>query len=323
VTVAVLDVELDRDAHPLHGPDRTWTETNCYADLWIEVLHALGLDPVPAAACTLSAGFEGDQWTFLKFPPEDLRALYGIEVAELNVWRDVEDHVVEQLGRGCLLSVEVDAWHLPDVPVSYRSEHVKTTIVPNVADPDARTLRYFHNAGYFELTGDDYDGIFRGTDAGALAPYVELVRLDRLTRRDPADLAAVARGIVADHLARRPLDNPVEAFRKRLEADAAWLPTQPLETFHLWAFATCRQLGATAELAASLVRWLDERGSPNATSAPSPDAHFQAVADGAKSLQFSMARAARGRAVDPRPLLDDLAAHWDAALAGVATRDGR
>ena len=27
--------------------DRVWTETNCYVDLWIEVLHALGLDYRP------------------------------------------------------------------------------------------------------------------------------------------------------------------------------------------------------------------------------------------------------------------------------------
>ena len=28
--------------HRLHGPDRMWPETNCYVDLWIELLHALG-----------------------------------------------------------------------------------------------------------------------------------------------------------------------------------------------------------------------------------------------------------------------------------------
>ena len=48
-------------------------------DVWIEVLHALGLDPVAASAFTLSCDFEGDQWTFFKYPPEDLRALFGIE----------------------------------------------------------------------------------------------------------------------------------------------------------------------------------------------------------------------------------------------------
>ena len=60
--------------HPLHATERSWTETNCYVDVWIEVLHALGLDPVAASAFTLSCDFEGDQWTFFKYPPEDLRA---------------------------------------------------------------------------------------------------------------------------------------------------------------------------------------------------------------------------------------------------------
>ena len=32
-------------AHELHGPSRMWQETNCYVDLWIEVLSALGHDP--------------------------------------------------------------------------------------------------------------------------------------------------------------------------------------------------------------------------------------------------------------------------------------
>ena len=29
--------------HAIHGEDRIWAETNCYVDLWIELLHALGL----------------------------------------------------------------------------------------------------------------------------------------------------------------------------------------------------------------------------------------------------------------------------------------
>ena len=82
--------------HPLHSGERAWTETNCYVDVWIEVLAALGLDPLAGAAFPLSCDFVGDQWTFFKYPPEDLRAAYGIEVAELNVWRPVVDHVAER-----------------------------------------------------------------------------------------------------------------------------------------------------------------------------------------------------------------------------------
>jgi hypothetical protein len=35
-------------SHFSHAGERIWPETNCYLDLRIETLHALGLDPVPA-----------------------------------------------------------------------------------------------------------------------------------------------------------------------------------------------------------------------------------------------------------------------------------
>jgi hypothetical protein len=73
-------------SHFSHAGERIWPETNCYLDLWIETLHALGLDPVPAFARALSADHDGLQWTFLKRQPEDLRRLYGLEVTEEIVW---------------------------------------------------------------------------------------------------------------------------------------------------------------------------------------------------------------------------------------------
>jgi hypothetical protein len=163
--------------HPLHTDKREWSETNCYVDLWIEVLNALGLDPVAAAAFSLSSDFEGDQWAMFKYPTADLRLLFGLEVAELNVWRPLVDHVAEQLGFGRLLTVDVDAWFLPDTEgVTYRVGHQKTTIAPQMLDVEQRRLGYFHNAGYFELDGDDFDGIVRvgayEDPPSVLPPYV-------------------------------------------------------------------------------------------------------------------------------------------------------
>ncbi|MDP1329284.1 DUF1839 family protein, partial [Klebsiella pneumoniae] len=86
----------------------------CYTDLWIEVLHSLGLDPVPALACAFSSRFDGNQWTFLKLKAEDIYALYGIEVAEMNVWRAPLIHVEDNLAVGMLSTVEVDGYWLPD-----------------------------------------------------------------------------------------------------------------------------------------------------------------------------------------------------------------
>ena len=101
-------------AHKLHSDDRTWPETNCYVDLWIELLHARGLEPLAGLAFTLGLDYEGDQFTFYKFPHNDLRMLYGIEVQELNLWRPLEVHAAQQYELGRVLLVEVDAFYLPD-----------------------------------------------------------------------------------------------------------------------------------------------------------------------------------------------------------------
>jgi hypothetical protein len=323
VTAALLSLSADEfRPHSLHAVERTWTETNCYVDVWIEVLHALGLDPVAAGAFTLSTDFEGDQWTFFKFPPEDLRALFGLEISELNVWKPVIDHVIEQLLLGRLCTVEVDSWFLPDTRgVSYGIAHVKTTIVPQMVDLEGRRLGYFHNAGYFELEGDDFDGVFRlggHADPSGLPPYVELIRLDRVRRHDP-DLASRVVSLTREHLGRRPTDNPITRLGRRLALDMAWLAQQDLETFHLYSFGTCRQCGATAELASSFVDWLNRNDRPGTESAA---AAFRDLAAGAKALQFALARVVRGREVDLAAILAPMEQNWDDATATMVQHYG-
>jgi Domain of unknown function (DUF1839) len=293
---------------PLHGPDRTWVETNCYVDLWIELLHTLGLDPRAGAAFTLAIDFEGDQFSFFKFPVEDLRDLWGIEVAEINPWLPLEQHLDNHLDRGRLLTIEVDAWYLPDTAgVSYRSDHAKTTIAVQMLDRDRQRLGYFHNSGYFELSGDDYAGALRlASDPATLTPYVEVIKLDRLVRRSPDETRRIVTRQVAVHLGRRPDRHPISAFRDRFDADLAWLVAGAGRDFHPYAFATLRQLGPAAELAASLCDWLEH--SDGATG-------FRQVAATAKTMQFKLARAASGRAVDFDSLFDVLEATWTQAMA--------
>jgi len=315
-TLALLPLSADRyQTHALHAVERSWTETNCYVDVWIEVLHALGLDPLAAGAFTLSADFEGDQWSFIKFPPEDLRAVFGIEVSELNVWKPVVDHVAEQLELGRLCTVEVDSWFLPDTRgVSYQTAHVKSTVVPQMLDRADRRLGYFHNAGYYELEGDDFDGAFRlgaHGDGPDLPPYVELIRLERVRRDDPG-LVARAVGLTREHLARRPTDNPVTRMGDRLAHDLPWLADQDLETFHRYSFGTCRQCGATAELASSFVEWLN-RFDRSGTEAAAGS--LQDLAAGAKALQFALARVVRGRKVDLMELLGRMERNWADAMS--------
>jgi hypothetical protein len=73
--------------HLLHSPEPTYVETNCYADILIELLHARGDEPLAAMGCALRVDFEGDQWTFLKPPREDLERLFGLDVHEMQPYR--------------------------------------------------------------------------------------------------------------------------------------------------------------------------------------------------------------------------------------------
>jgi hypothetical protein len=300
-------------ASSLHAEDRIWIETNCYIDLWIELLHALRLDSAPALACTLSVDFEGDQWQFFKFSLEDLRVLYGLDVAEMNPWRGLEHHVDEQLTMGRLLTAEVDSWYLPDTAgVSYQIEHVKTSIAPNMIDRERQRLGYFHGAGYYELDGADYAGIF-GHDrdlSAVLPPYVELVKLDGLKRLGDAEVLDTALALIREHLARRPASNPVRRFRARLESDLEWLRSEGFETFHQYAFATLRQLGSASELTSSLCAWLAERGEPTADASR----EWCEVASLAKASQFQLARLVRGRGADVDGSLETMERCWATAM---------
>jgi hypothetical protein len=317
-------------AHPLHQGDRAFPETNCYVDVWIELLHTLDLDPVACLAFTLSTDFEGDQWTFAKPPSGDLVTLYGIDVQELDVYRSLPEQVEQQVARGRPVLVEVDAFHLPDTDgTSYRREHMKTTIAVQAIDVAGRSLGYFHNGGYHAVRDGagarDFAGLFRlaEQDPAALPPYVELVKLDRLARVPRRELAARAIWCAKRHLARRAAASPVRRFAERFEADLEGLLDGDLATFHRYAFATLRQLGACAELGAAFARWLEREG----VAAEGAAAALDTVAAGAKALLFKTARAVTARRpFDVAPTTAAMATAWDAALdaldAAVAGRRG-
>jgi hypothetical protein len=316
VSAAVAGLEPATYAsHPIHGSDRVWTETNCAIDVWVEVLHALGRDPVAGLGFVFGSDFDGSQWTFLKYPLDELRALYGVDVAELNIWRPVADHIAEQLAAGRLITVEVDAWFLPDTHgVSYRTSHDKTTIVPGMIDPAGRRLHYFHNTGYHELSGEDYDGVFAAAEA-ALPPYVELVRVDRLGERSVVDEGLVDR-LVAGHLSDRPADDPAGRLAEHLLDRLEWLPEAGPEAFHKVAFGTLRQFGAAAELGADLAERLLRRDGADTE----PVERLRRAAQSARTAQLVLARAARGRRSEPAEPLKAMADDWDSALGALAGR---
>jgi Domain of unknown function (DUF1839) len=302
--------------HALHDGSRTWTETNCYADFWIEVLHAFGFDPVAALAFTLSSDFEGDQWTMFKPPAEDLRLLYGLRMNELNVWRPLDLHVAEHLGLGHMLTIDVDAWFLPDtIGTTYHAEHQKTTVAVQRMDAARRRLGYFHNAGYHELEGDDYDGAL---SLGAyvrlevLPPYVEVVRFDRCRELEASALARVAVDLTRMHLALAPLTNPLSRMRKQVLADIPWLGTMDLATFHRYAFGSFRQCGANAGLSAAFAAWLNERDGGGLEQVVE---HFETIAMGCKALEFAVARVVRGRTTDIEGPFGHMEDAWESAMS--------
>lgn len=324
--------------HALHGADAVWLEKNCYMDLWIEVLGAQGLDPHALWPCTVALDFEGDQWTFFKPPHEELRALYGIDVQELTVWRPLAEHAIEHLWAGRPLSIEADAFWLPDTAgTDYRQNHSKTTIVLNEVDLDARRIGYFHNAGYFEARGDDVThllGLEQETsdleagadwrasraaavalDEGRLPLYAEFIRTTRRVERSTGELRMLALHHLETHLAFRPDTNPVRRFAARLADDLPLLRKYGLGYYHPWAFGTVRQLGAGFELAARGLAW--QAAAPGSTL---PDAAraFDQIARDSKTLILKLARAvASTKTVDLTPLLDGMAQAWDDGMAAL------
>jgi hypothetical protein len=301
--------------HPIHGEGRTWAETNCYVDVWIELLHAWGFDPVAALPFTLAIDFEGDQWTFFKYPHGDLDRLYGLDVQELAVWRPLVSHVEEQVARGRPVLVELDSFYLPDTAgTAYHHEHVKSTVAVVAIDAARRQMGYFHNQGYYHLDGADFAAAFRldgPPDSAALPPYVEFVKRRRAAL-SADDLVRESVHLLRTQLRRLPEANPFEGFKARFEADLPWLAAEGLDTFHRYSFATLRQFGACYELAATYLQWLQERsGNPLEV----PRAAFTRLSTDAKTLQFQLARAvARKKSLD-LSAVDGMATCWRSALA--------
>jgi len=305
--------------HCLHGDESVWPEKNCSGDLWIELLNALGCEPRALLPFTLAVDFEGDQWTFFKPPADELRGLYGVDVQELTIYRPLIDHAVEHLSAGKLIATETDAFWLPDTAgTDYRTGHKKTTIAMANLDVEARTLGYFHNAGYFELAGDDFAKVFRldaPEDPAWLPFYAEVVRIDRLVKHTPEELATMSLRNLRRHFDWRPQTNPFKRFGARLVQDAPVQKEHGLARYHLWAFASIRQAGAAFELAAANLRWLAGLGHDDLAEAAQ---QFESIAQANKALILKGARAANaGRALDAEGLVAEMAQAWDVGMGRI------
>jgi hypothetical protein len=308
--VSLLELDpADYRSHPVHAPERTYAETNCYTDILIELLHAHGDEPLAAMGCTVRIDFEGDQWTFFKPFVEDLELLFGVDVHEMQPYRPLPEQAAEQIVEDRTLIVELDSWYLPDTAAtSYRSEHVKTSVAVESIDPAGERLRYFHATGLYELAGEDYRGVFRlGRDFSddVLPPYTELVRFDAGPRLRGEELRQTARALLRGHLAHRPATNPFVRFGAQLQRDLPRLLEGDASEYHAYAFATVRMAGSAFDLAASQAEWLLGDGAAAACEA------LGRIVEGCKVLSF---RLARRRAFDPEETLSALATAWDEAM---------
>lgn len=317
VVVPGLDA-ADYRRHMLHADDRLWVEKNCYVDVIIEMLHALGLEPLAAMGFCSAVDFEGDSFTFFKPPHDELRSLYGVDVQELNVWRPLIEHAEHHLAEGKFISTEADSINLPDTSgTDYRRNHVKTTIILADLDAQRRQLGYFHNAAYHMLEGDDFANLFRlgaEPDPAFLPLFAEVVRVDRIVRRPAVELARMARSLLALHVARRPTDNPIDRFKLRFDSDLPWIQRQGLNYYHAWAFATIRQLGAAFELLALHLRWLVETGEGEGLASAAAD--FIQLSAAAKTFILKAARAVNTKKpFDAAPTFDEMSRAWTRGMA--------
>ena len=304
--------------HPIHGEERTWTETNCYTDLIVELVHGLGHDPAAMLPFTLAIDFEGDQWTFFKPAHADLVALYGLDIQELAMWKAPIEHVEEQVAAGRPVLIELDSFHLPDTEgTAYRIAHQKTTVGVNEIDVERGYMAYFHNQGFYAVEGEDFRKLF---DLPGLPPYVEFVKpVPHFARHNGNGLLDLSLAMMKAHLGRAPRTNPFTRFKERLSADLESLMAADMGHFHKYSFATLRQYGACFELADTYLGWLALK---SIAGLEVPRSAFANISQTAKAFQFQLARSmSRKKALDLAPL-DAMAAQWDVGMTLLQTRYG-
>jgi hypothetical protein len=297
------------EPHRLHQDGRTYRETNCYADVLIELLHARGAEPLAAFGFIARTEWEGDQFTYSKPPHGDLERLFGVDVHEMLPYRPIPEHIEQQLSLGRTVLVEIDAWYLPDTEgTSYRRGHLKTTIAPESIDRAQERLVYFHNGGVWELSGEDYRGAFRMLDRftdDVMDPFIEVVRFDAGTPLEGEDLRDAARTLLIGHFKRRPDANPFRGWAERLPQDLARLRDGDPSAVHEYAFVTVRMVGSAFELFADHLEWVLGDDGRSAAAA------FRVIPE--RSVALSI-RLARRRPFDIEAALAPLIEAWELGM---------
>jgi Domain of unknown function (DUF1839) len=269
--------------------------------------------------------FEGDQWTFYKPPFSDLRELYGLQVEELSLWRPVLDHCVEHVTAGHIPLLEADSFYLPDTRATdYRQNHVKTTIAPTAINREQRKLQYFHNAGFYELEGEDFDGLFRfepkhGSVADVqsgrahwLPPYCELVKTERVFSAPVSTLASQSLRLLRGHMQWRPATNPFVRLEHAWEAHVGLLLASDLEVYHGYTFSLLRQCGASNSMLAAHLRWHAQHSHPSFAQAAEP---FHVISQTCKAMLMKLARVVHSKKTrDFGEQISEMASQWQLGM---------
>jgi hypothetical protein len=212
----------------------------------------------------------------------------------------------------------MDSFFMPDTRgTAYRQEHGKTTVAINRLDFAGKRVDYFHNAGYFRIEGEDFDGLFQSHLTDEDAPFLPYTEFAKFPERPvgEAHLREVSRRLLGFHFARRPGANPILAFAEVFPLQVEGVADRPFGFFHKYAFNTLRQVGANFELAADHLAWLsaDEFGVAIEEA--------RRISEVAKSVQFQLARAVTRRKFEPlKAALDPAADAWDSMMASLAER---
>ena len=120
--------------------------------------------------------------------------------------------------------------------------------------------------------------------------------------------------------ARVPVAMNSVSYAASPSAKCTRLAARSMDYFHLYAFNVLRQLGANFELLGSHVRWLIEQHEIELDDVVKACTQ---LAEGAKALQFQLARAvSRKKFGDYRSLLDELEGAHELVLGTLERRYG-
>jgi hypothetical protein len=149
----------------------------------------------------------------------------------------------------------------------------------------------------------------RQTPVDYLAPYCEIVKLDRITNNSASKIREQSVQIAINHLRRRPELNPVRLFGESITSHLQLVMERGIETYHLYVFASIRQCGSCFEFASEYLRWLGKDGDPDWLLIAD---EFQTISRISKMLVLKSARLVNARKeIDLSNHFNEMAEAWD------------